>query len=434
MPAHCVSHNALLQQLNSDPASWSREARVTMLSQVEGLRGWLDAREAAVLAVAFSECDDVNSGARDLIQLLQQQAGVSYGVAKRREQRALWLPELPVAAAALTAGQIGTGQVDELCALAERLPPALRPELRATEATLVTELTELTPVQARKRLLAWESDITPAQDSETKLRTQRAANRLRFAKNSDGTTSLFGQLDPVSAAYLRTAVDRKVTELWRREPGAITVAEPPDDVITSERRRAEALIELVREAQNGGPGGRGHADILVHIDYKTLIGDLAAAGICHLADGTPIPPSEARRLACEANIIPVVLNGPSQPLDVGRGSRTATPAQRTASRTVHNTCCIKGCDVVFEHCQLHHIKWWRHGGPTNLNNLVPVCSKHHHLIHDHKWKLQLDQHRVGTLHPARQGSDPALSFAHPPSSQSKTRAVRPQEHRTPMLC
>jgi len=211
-----VAHNALLERLSSDPCTWGREARVAVLGQVEGLRGWLDAREAAVLAASFSECDDVNSGARDLIQLVQQQAGVSFGTAKRREQRALWLRELPAATAALTAGVLGSGQVDELCALAERLGPELREQLHAAEANLVNEL-DLTPVQARNRLLEFEADITPPDDAETKLDQQRAANRLRFAKNSDGTVNLFGQLDPISAAYLRTAIDRKVTELWRQE-------------------------------------------------------------------------------------------------------------------------------------------------------------------------------------------------------------------------
>ncbi len=403
-----VTHNALLERLDGDPRTWGRQARVAVLGEVEGLRGWLDAREAAVLAVSFSECDDVNTGARDLIQLVQQQSGVCFGTAKRRATRACWLRDLPAAAAALEAATIGSGQVDELCALAERLPVQLRERLRGAEATLVIELAELTPVQARKHLLAWEADVTPDVDAEAKLDQQRTANRLRFAKNSDGTVNLFGQLDPISAAYLRTAIDRKVTELWRQEAQNRADTDAPSDVMSNERRRAEALIELIRQTESGGAG---FAEILVLIDYKTLLGDLTAAGVtCHLADGTPIPAGEARRLVCDANIIPIVLGGPSQPLDVGRGARTATKPQRSAARAVHHTCAIAGCDLAFEYCQLHHIVWWLHGGPTNLDNLVPVCNKHHRLIHDHKWDLTVDSNRVGTLHSAH------------------------QQHRAPMLC
>ncbi len=422
-----IAHNILLGRLDGDPRTWGRQARVAVLSEVEGLRGWLDAREAAVLAASFAECDDVNSGARDLIQLVQQQSGVCFGTAKRRATRACQLPDLPAAAAALEAATIGSGQVDELCALAERLPAELRPELRAAEAALVLELAELTPVQARKRLLEWEADVTPHVDAEAKLDQQRTANRLRFAKNSDGTVNLFGQLDPISAAYLRTAIDRKVTELWRQETPNHDHTDAPLDVMSNERRRAEALIGLIHDAQTGGSGGAGFAEILVLIDYKTLLGDLNAAGVtCHLADGTPIP---AVRFAHFSSFgyAETSLSEPdagSKGADVRRGARTATKPQRSAARAVHHTCCIAGCDLAFEYCQLHHIHWWLHGGPTNLNNLIPVCNKHHRLIHDHKWDLKVDSNRVGTLHRAHQGPDPPSSFAHPPRPRTNPRAKK----------
>jgi hypothetical protein len=49
------------------------------------------------------------------------------------------------------------------------------------------------------------------------------------------------------------------------------------------------------------------------------------------------------------------------------------------------------------YCQIHHIDWWRNHRNPDLTNLAPVCSKDHHLIHDHHWNLTLDPHRVGTL-------------------------------------
>ncbi len=424
-----VAHHGLLDQLASDPSGWERENRVAVLANVERLRRWLDAREAAVLTVAQLRCDDVNSGARDLTQLIQQQSGVSYGTAKRRAARGEWLPKLPAASASLLAGEVGSDQIDLLCALAERLPPEVRLALYLSEPELVNELKSLTPAQARRRLLEFETEMLP-DDGKGKLDKQQAANSLRFRKASNGATGLGGQLDPISAAYLRTALDHKVTELWRLEAANRSLAEPPSDIMSSERRRAEALVALVRQGHAAGAGSRGHAELLVLIDYKTLLGDLAAAGICRLGDGTPIPGDVARRLACDASIIPVVLGSPSQPLDVGREARVATTAQKAAARAVHQTCSVKGCDVAFQYCDMHHVKWWRNGGQTDFDNLVPLCSKHHHLVHDHGWELRLDDEHSVTLH------RDSPRTRHPVTRAAPAQPVqpRPQAVPTPMRC
>jgi hypothetical protein len=95
----------------------------------------------------------------------------------------------------------------------------------------------------------------------------------------------------------------------------------------NERRRAQALIELIRQAHTG-TGTAALVEMLVLIDYQTLLGQLAQHGVCQLGDRTPIPADAARQMACEARIIPVTLTGPSVALDVGRAARTATSAQK----------------------------------------------------------------------------------------------------------
>ncbi len=194
----------------------------------------------------------------------------------------------------------------------------------------------------------------------------------------------------------------------------------PRGALSDERLRAQAMVELIRAGHAAPEGTRAAADVLVLIDYQTLIGQLSLAGRCELGDGTPLPASEARRLACEARIIPVVMGGGSLPLDVGRSRRLATGAQRAAARAVHDTCCIDGCDTPFDYCELHHIQWWGSGGRSDLANLAPVCSKHHHLIHDHGWELRLDQRRVGTLHregATADGAGPSAEADAAPTSQ-----------------
>ena len=75
---------------------------------------------------------------------------------------------------------------------------------------------------------------------------------------------------------------------------------------------------------------------------------------------------------------------------MGRERRVTTRAQRTMTRAMYPTSAITGCEIAFERCELHHIVWWRHGGTTDLANLVPLCSKHHHRAHEGGWQLKLD--------------------------------------------
>jgi hypothetical protein len=133
-------------------------------------------------------------------------------------------------------------------------------------------------------------------------------------------------------------------------------------------------------------GGHRPAELLVLIDFETFQSGTHEDTVCETYDGQPIPPSVVRRLACEANIIPVVLSGDGRVLDVGRARRLATADQRRALRAMHRTCATPDCPVRFGDCDIHHLQEWRDGGMTNLENLLPLCSKHHHLVHEGRWK------------------------------------------------
>jgi hypothetical protein len=51
------------------------------------------------------------------------------------------------------------------------------------------------------------------------------------------------------------------------------------------------------------------------------------------------------------------------------------------------------CETPFDDCEIHHVHWWEHGGPTDLANMGPVCSRHHHLVHEGGWAMTIDAHR-----------------------------------------
>ena len=92
----------------------------------------------------------------------------------------------------------------------------------------------------------------------------------------------------------------------------------------------------------------------------------------------------------------VVLYAPGE-LDLGRSTRLANRPQRRALRGLYRGCAIPGCTVSYDRCKLHHIVWWRHGGRTDLDNLLPVCSKHHGKIHHDNWVVELGPNRELTL-------------------------------------
>jgi hypothetical protein len=120
--------------------------------------------------------------------------------------------------------------------------------------------------------------------------------------------------------------------------------------------------------------------------------------------GLPVelPATVLLSLYPEARVHPVIVRGgvvlhaPGR-LDLGRTTRLANAAQRRVLRALYPRCALPGCDVRFDHCKIHHVVWWRHGGRTDLANLLPVCVKHHVKIHDHGWHVELGADRTMTV-------------------------------------
>ena len=134
--------------------------------------------------------------------------------------------------------------------------------------------------------------------------------------------------------------------------------------------------------------------LIVTIDLNTLRKDLGTAdllGTSVIPDtGDPatwtcdnqITATQARRLACNAQIIPAVLGTDSEILDLGRSTRLFTRAQRRALLLRDKTCRAEGCERPGRWCEAHHADPWSHGGPTDLANAVLLCSTDHHRAHN----------------------------------------------------
>ena len=115
----------------------------------------------------------------------------------------------------------------------------------------------------------------------------------------------------------------------------------------------------------------------------------------------PSAPETARRLACDANVVRVVTGGASEPLDVGRASRTVSPAQRRALTIRDRGCVFPGCDRPPGWCDGHHIVHWADGGPTDLANLALLCHHHHKAMHEGGWTHGPRPRRQPGVHPTR---------------------------------
>jgi 5-methylcytosine-specific restriction protein A len=108
-----------------------------------------------------------------------------------------------------------------------------------------------------------------------------------------------------------------------------------------------------------------------------------------LDGGSYLPPSAVRRLACDAGVIPVVCNGDSVPLDLGRAQRLVPDRLRSALVARDRCCAFPGCDQPARMTEAHHIRQWQDGGPTDLQNLVLLCRRHHRVIHGSEWTITI---------------------------------------------
>ena len=204
-----------------------------------------------------------------------------------------------------------------------------------------------------------------------RLKAQRSVSRWT---DREGMCHTRISLDPEADARFSAVFDAAVAAERAK----------PDEGRTFDQLQADTFITLVTAP--AAPGARRPAEISVLIDLATVQHGLHETIVCETFDGQPLPPATVRRLACEGEVIPIVLGGDGRVVDVGRARRLATADQRRALRATNTTCAAPDCQVRFGDCDIHHLKEWSEGGPTNLENLVPMCSKHHHLIHEGQWR------------------------------------------------
>ncbi len=217
-------------------------------------------------------------------------------------------------------------------------------------------------------------------------RRAHAATRLTFKPRGDGSTDLSARIPDHVAHRLRTYLD-SYTSPRRTALGEMALGEV--DQLPVARRRGEAFCALLENVPDTGlPRHGGTAtSVMVTLDLDTLLHDLNDTGVATTSTGDRITAEQARRLACQARIIPVVLGGKGEILDQGRSRRLFEGPIRTALNLLYPECTVTGCTIPAAWCEAHHKTPWSSGGKTRLQDGTLLCSFHHHRAHDPAWNV-----------------------------------------------
>jgi hypothetical protein len=312
--------------------------------------------------------------------------GLTSREAREVVSRGLVTEVAPEMGAVLAAGDTTAAHVDAL-GRGLKIAGAERDAFMAHLPELVEASTTMTASQF-DQLVKETAKSVVTDDGLSTFERQKRETFFKMRTEADGCLSVSGKFDPISASILKSKIGRLVETMFHSGDKEVPVEVMPW-IEPNDHRQAQALIALVNGASESVSDVPVRAEIVVHVDLETLQRGLQTGGTCRTALGADLPVETARRLACDAEILPVVLDGRSVPIDVGRSKRLATVHQRRALEAIYPTCAIPDCEVIFDHCNVHHIEYWENGGSTDLNNMVPLCSRHHHAAHEGGWKLKL---------------------------------------------
>jgi hypothetical protein len=336
--------------------------------------------------------------------------------ARRQTRNADLLGRFPAMNAALGDAAISMAHVDALAVTYGKLDDGARVLLVADDAELAAQARRLTVVDFARLLRRRVEKEERGSGESPEMRHLRRNEAWIDTSPVTGRGTLRADLSPESIERVRRLLSVEAERI-RNDPG-LRCALHPDRVNDPAHVRAMALMNLLTREPGlllphgepaPPPSAGASTDIVVIIDADTLVHGEHSDTICEYGSGEPVSVGEARRLACEAGLLPVVLSGRSQVLDLGRSQRLASRPQRLVLRTLYRTCAHGDCGVPFDQCQIHHTDDWFGGGVTDLANLFPICQRHHTEAHTRGWRYHLDADRTLTIR-RPDGTTTAMAF------------------------
>lgn len=378
-------------------------AALTSLIALEGQAAELRARitTAANLAGGLAEA----AGTKSAGVWLVNETRTSPPAARAAEAFAQALERRPIVARALRDGRANLEQAEAILRAVDALPPDLPAgTVVLAEQTLVDEAAAHGPKSLRflgRRILqVIDPDLADAEEAARLADEERSAYekaRLSMRPQGDGTTKIHATVPDLVATVLAnilhayTSPRRSTVPSWApdiTDPSISRGIDPGDETVwwklPHARKLGHAFGEFLEHLDHSRlpDHGSSSTEVVVTISYADLLAELGVARVIGVNGEEMLTASEVRRLACNATIIPAVLDGKGHVLDLGRGKRLATKAQKRALMLRHATCRTVGCDMPAAMCDVHHLDPWSAGGRTDLADLALLCSQDHHRIHD----------------------------------------------------
>ncbi|MEA2972886.1 MAG: hypothetical protein QOG82_1344 [Actinomycetota bacterium] len=336
----------------------------TALTQVLALRDRLD----ALIAEAVGEFDaaqlwDIDS-ATSMTAWLRDKASMTSNAAHNLVSTASRLRKLPVTATAYRNGTLSKGQVEVILA---KVDDATIDAFAEVEAELVPHLAPLGLSGCSRAMATWRDQVEEAKESPEPDRA------LHLSATLDGRHVLEGHRDAEGGAVVAAALALATVEDADRTPA---------------QRRGDALVDVSRfflDHQQTHTGGRARPHLSLVADVEAM--EEGRGG--RVVGGPALDGTTMSRILCDCSLHRVLTEGRSAILDYGTATRTI-PANLWNALVIRDEHCrFPGCDRKSAWCEGHHVKWVTHGGATEINNLVLLCTRHHHRLHQPDWQAKL---------------------------------------------
>lgn len=301
-------------------------------------------------------------GFSDCASWLSWRCSLSPRAAREHLRVARALSAMPKVTAGFLRGQLTYSKVRVLSRIA-------RPH---NEEALLTYARHATAAQLERISRAYRGALSV--EDERKAHHER---RLSYEWEEDGSLRLSGRLSPEDGALFVRALDAAREDA---SPAAIEgdgSAEPPV-LEPTKASNADTLVAMAEASLASGAQRTGgdRYQLVVHLED----------GKAQLDAGPALGPETARRLLCDASIVPIREHD-GEPLSVGRKTRTIPGPIRRALRARDRSCRFPGCEN-HRFTDAHHIRHWRDGGETKLRSLVTLCRRHHRLLHEHGYMIE----------------------------------------------
>lgn len=368
--------NVAIEGLKAAVAAFRNRDRESLTDRARGeelreLRLVIDALEVEFSSAArqFQVAGGhLAGGYPGVVSWLRQNCRMSGSSAADRVCVGKQLETLPHTAESLAEGRLGYQSAAAICHLYEQAAER-REEL--DESALVTHAEGLGVADVRNLCRRVRYAIDP-EGSQRDDEFNFSRRRLHISQTSDGMHVLDAVLDPVGGAEVKSALE------------ALARSGANDDRRHAQRM-ADALVELSHHAVETGrlPVRRG---VKPHVNVTTTLEALQGMSGGAVIDGAPISQKSLERLCCDGTLSRVML-ADSVVIDVGRATRTVSPATRRALEARDKRCKWHGCDRPVSWTSPHHIEFWSRGGPTRLPNLLSLCWFHHRLVHEGGWQV-----------------------------------------------